>query len=305
MKKLLLSFLIVILSFSCALAESPELAEDYVLSQGFTIADISEYSGKPKCFMQEDSDWQTVGFTTADTSYCVIALKEFDANYNPETLRMLFFDLVQKFDWEVVFYWPDYDTADKIAISYGIESDLDKTKLNLSDKDRFVEMLEKHLFQYQPVNDQISATNAAIETYKDTIYQNFGFERNSVTEFLESQFGLPLTVSEFSPVSVNVCAEYVLANDFAACRTGVENKNMLLYAYPENNGSTTASDSEIQQYFESLKLYLADNTVSIVSDGVLAGADTMSVAIDILTTTDHQRAVYDLITGDCTIIDMD
>lgn len=305
MKKLLLLLLISVLLVPCAFAESPDLAEAYVLSQGFAIADISEYSGKPKCFMQEDSGWQSVSFTTADTSYCVIALKEFDVNYNPETLRRLFFDLVQKFNWDVVFYWPDYDTADKIAVSYGIESDLDKTRLNLSEKYAFIETLEKHLFQYQPVNDQIKATNAAIETYKDTIYQNFGFERNSVTAFLEEQFGLPLTVSEFSPVSVNVCAEYVLANDFAACRTGVENKNMLLYAYPENNGSITASDAEIQQYFESLKLYLADNTVSIVSDGVLAGADTMSVVIDMLTTTDYQRAVYDLITGDCTIIDMD
>lgn len=304
MKKLCALFFVIFLLFNFASAESPELALDYVSSLGFTISDIDEYTGAAKCYMMEDTGWQSVAFTTTDKAYNIIALEELDANFNPAKLRSLFYDLVQKFDWDVVFYWPNYDTSDKIAVSYGITTDLDKTSANYSNKSVFMDALDVHLFSVQPLSDQIAATNSAIEAYKDSIYENFGFKRDSVTAFMEDCFGMPLMASEFSTLSVNVCAEFVFGNDFAACRTGAASKNMLLYTYSTDENFKIAKDDELWSYFSSLKTYIAENKTSVIMDGTAAGADTMLVVIDIITSNGYDRAVYDLITDDCTIKSM-
>lgn len=154
------------------------------------------------------------------------------------------------------------------------------------------------------LDEAIQSSKSTIEAYKDTVYEGFGFQRNSVTAFLEGYLGLPLLYSEFDSLDQRVCAEYLFAPEFAACRTGGSGENMLLYTYATGEVFESATDEEILAYFELLKAYLADNAAAIVLDGVSAGAVDPKVVIDIMTSTGYQRAVYDLITNDCTMIDL-
>lgn len=304
MKQLIAIMLCAILLFSAAFAESPDNAESYVLSMGFVIADVDVYDGVPRCYMLEDADWQSVTFTTETQMFGVIALKEYDANYDPNKLRRLFYDLCEKFDYSIMYYWPEHDTAEKIALSYGITDSLDMTDFNTNDRDFFLKQLDYYLFEKQSYSDVSNSITDIMGPYYDSIYQSLGFDRNTVTAFMETHFGLPRTVSEFTTPGVNVCAQYAFFNDFAACRTGANNPNMLLYPYGQD-APVSISDSEIWGYFGMLKEYLEENGASIVLDGAIENADTLTVIIDIVTSANYDRIVYDIISDEFNFIDLD
>ena len=133
------------------------------------------------------------------------------------------------------------------------------------------------------------------------LYTSLGFEPNSVSKFLDDRFRLPIVTSPYPLLKSKVCAQYWLCNEYAACRTGPVTEDAFLYSYATVSDVTEKTDAELWQCFEELKLYLADNRVSVVSDGATAGAEMMWVVIDISTSTEYYRAVYDLITNDCTL----
>ena len=140
-----------------------------------------------------------------------------------------------------------------------------------------------------------------IQSEVANLYASLSFEPNSVSKFLDDRFRLPIVASSYPLSESKVCAQYWLCNDYAACRTGFGTEDAFLYSYLTTSDVNSKTDAELWAYFGELRKYLAENRASVILDGAAAGADMMWVIIDISTPTEYCRAVYDLITNECTL----
>lgn len=157
------------------------------------------------------------------------------------------------------------------------------------------------LFSAASDDADVQALIDRIQHEVTNLYTSLGFEPNSVSKFFDDRFRLPIVTSPYPLLKSKVCAQYWLCNEYVACRTGSVTEDAFLYSYAAVSDESSKTDAELWQYFEELKQYLAENRASVVLDGAAAGADMMWVVIDILTSTEYYRAVYDLITDECTL----
>ena len=168
MKKLALVLTIMLCVCVVACAESQMAPLDYVLSSGYTIAAEDESPGWPACFMLESPSFQEIIFSDTEKSYAVAAMPMLDINFDPNEMRMLFYELLSLYDWDVSCYNPDCENTDVYAASYGIEEDLDVTELNFMNKTEYLQ----HLVDVMQLDVETQTTENAIQT--DTQYK-FGF----------------------------------------------------------------------------------------------------------------------------------
>lgn len=114
---------------------------DYVISQGYAITEVFESPGWRTCYLQEDSESQTLVFSDETNAYAVMAIPMLDINFDKADIQSLFLGLVRQYEWDVSFYWPHIDVEKQIAISYGITKDVDKTKENYQNQQDYASAL--------------------------------------------------------------------------------------------------------------------------------------------------------------------
>lgn len=130
----------MLLPVSCA-----EAIVEYVETRGFAITEVDESPGWRACHLMEADDAQTLMFSDNENAYYIVSGPLIDLDFDESSLRELLVSLVDEFDWDVSFFWPDYDHENQIAVSYGIKKDLEKTKSNYNSKDEYISALRSWL----------------------------------------------------------------------------------------------------------------------------------------------------------------
>ena len=140
-------FLIIALFVSAipAIAETNYPPYDFLVSKGYTPERIDDSPGRKTINMMGGEGWWGVSFSDDADAWMLMALPEFNPTFKLSEFQQIFVEMVEKFDWDVSFYWPDYDSGSKITASYNIVEDIDQTAANYMDKSEYVSVL-KNLF---------------------------------------------------------------------------------------------------------------------------------------------------------------
>lgn len=138
MLKRLLLLVMLLLSFTCCNAESDFPALDYLRELGYEPEYIDASPGWRTCNLMGGDGWWTLSISDEKDALSLMVLSEFDPMFDSSEIQALFVDLVQKFEWDVSFYWPDYDSGAKIRKSYNIVHDIDDTMDNYYDKSEYI-----------------------------------------------------------------------------------------------------------------------------------------------------------------------
>lgn len=143
--KLLSVLLILILSFSgiSAMAEIGYPPYDYLVSKGYTLERLDDSPGWRTCNLMGGDGWWGLSFSDETDGWMLMALPMFNPTFELSEFEALFVEMVEKFDWDVSFYWPDYDSGSNIALSYNIVKDIDQTDKNYLDKAEYISALKK------------------------------------------------------------------------------------------------------------------------------------------------------------------
>ena len=143
MKKIIACLLVILSLISMgALSES---AHEYVESLGLSFTSTEPDNGEsPHCMLLENDSFQSIGFNEDGILYTLMALPAYQSSFDPMAFYSLFRDLNAKYDWDVSLYWPGYPDG-KIAVSYGIERDLDQTERNFTDRGEYLAALSARL----------------------------------------------------------------------------------------------------------------------------------------------------------------
>lgn len=141
-KKLILTLLCLLLC-TCCFAESDFPAYDYLLELGYTPESIYDSPGWRTCNLMGGDGWWALTVSSDTDSRTIMALPEFDSMFDLSEMQMLFVDLVERFEWDISFYWPDYDSGAKMVKSFNIKKDIDKTSDNYMSKAEYVSALRK------------------------------------------------------------------------------------------------------------------------------------------------------------------
>lgn len=143
MKKIIACLLVILSMISMsALSES---AREYVESLGLSFTSTEPDNGEsPHCMLLENDSFQSIGFNEDGILYTLMALPAYQSSFDPMAFYSLFRDLNAKYDWDVSLYWPGYPDS-KIAVSYGIERDLDQTERNFTDRGEYLAALSARL----------------------------------------------------------------------------------------------------------------------------------------------------------------
>lgn len=259
MKRILALFLWIMLCLSTFPSAAEEITpHDFVTQQGFAIAETFDSPGWRTCYLIETSDTQTLTFSNETTAYCIVGTPLLDQNYDISIIRDLFLDLLNKFEWDVSYYWPDYENEDKIAVSYGITQALDKTKLNCDDFNEYTLWLKLKFITDYPT---LSASSDAISTEDDTatswlICENLTLDGETVSEELS---GMACAVFSIAP-----------GGSFA----GINNE-----PFPYHLFSATLSDAQIMSYFGRMIDYVYANATSIWGDALQRGITNQTILI--------------------------
>lgn len=165
MKKVFTVLLVLIVLFSCfATAESGDSPYDYLVEQGYSPERVDDSPGwRTLQLLENDENW-ILNFSDDVDSWAILVLMDYAPGFDITGFQSLFVTLVQNFDWDVSFYWPDYDSGNKILLSYNIKNDLDKTEKNFTDKAMYFEALcDEFSFAQSDIDDEFSTTQFSPE----------------------------------------------------------------------------------------------------------------------------------------------
>jgi hypothetical protein len=275
-----LSLILLVFSLLMPCARAQDVTpHDYVISKGYTIAEQFESPGWRTCYMLENSESQSLCFSDDANSYCVIELPMLDVNFDPSALRSLFFDLVATYEWDVSYHWPDYGAADKIAVSYGIEKDLDKTLANYASKDEYLPALSSSL--------GLSPSVAS--------FASLGVKENAVTKWFASESLIPDRTFPVEPVDNVPCATYLIAPHTVISQTGSSD-------YVACSLSEDLTDAQVMSMYGRLLDYVRQNASKICAAGLLEGSsgyDVLMVAQ--LANGSEYVGVYNILTEEFSI----
>ena len=141
-KKLILTLLCLLLC-TCCFAESDFPAYDYLISLGYSPTSIADSPGWKTCNLMEDYGCWTLTVSNETDCQSLMVLPEFDSESALVEMQALFVDIVERFEWDISFYWPEHDSGAKIAKSFNIKKDIDKTSDNYMSKADYVSALRK------------------------------------------------------------------------------------------------------------------------------------------------------------------
>lgn len=133
-----------------------------------------------------------------------------------------------------------------------------------------------------------------LKAWMDEKYATFGYERDDVSMFMEVVVGYPTGTFDYAPVASKPCAHYVLTPKFFACRTGIDNDQMLSFSkydsqYDDANNLVSRNahvftDAEIWGTFGKLYRYIIDAESLIFASGFQHGANSTECIIEMITT---------------------
>lgn len=142
--KLLSCLLILVLLFSgvSAMAEIGYPPYDYLVSKGYTLERLDDSPGWKTCNLMGGNGWWSLNFSDEIDGWMLMALPMFNPTFELSEFETLFVEMVEKFDWDISFYWPDYDSGSNMAVSYNIVEDIDHTDENYMDKSEYLKALK-------------------------------------------------------------------------------------------------------------------------------------------------------------------
>ena len=251
-------FLCLVLLLILALAPCTHAQDvtplDYVLSKGFTVAEQFESPGWNTCYLIENDEGQGLSFSDDTYTYSVVALPALDLNFDPSALRSLFFDLAASYEWDVSYYWPEYDTTDKITVSYGIEKDLDLTLANYSSKDEYLPAL-------------CSSLGLPPST---AVFAALGIKKNAITKWFETESLVPDRTMPVDSTEKPPCASYYIAPHAVIVRSGASDH--IGCGLPED-----LSDAQVMSMYGRLLDYVRQNAINIGVAGLVDGSTGCNV----------------------------
>lgn len=118
---------------------------DYLVSKGYQPEYLQESPGWRTCNLMGGDGWWSISFSDEVTSWSIMVLPQYSPGFNFTEFARLFLDLVVMFDWDISFYWPDYDSGSKMAASYKIVNDIANTNENYMEKEPYIEALRVKL----------------------------------------------------------------------------------------------------------------------------------------------------------------
>ena len=141
--KFLSVLLVLILSLLCipATAEIGYPPYDYLVNKGYFLERMDDSPGWRTCNLMGGDGWWGLSFSDETDRWTLMALPIFNPTFDLSEFEKLFVEMVEKFDWDISFYWPDYDSGSNMAISYNIVRDIDRTDENYMDKAGYLNAL--------------------------------------------------------------------------------------------------------------------------------------------------------------------
>ena len=136
---LFLVFVMLCGAFATAEAKTPY---DYLSEKGYTILRVDDSPGWRTCNLMGGNGWYGISFSDDVDGWMIMALTDFDPSFNVEVYEQLFIELIEKYEWDIAFYWPGYEAGEKMVASYNLVEDLDQTSANYTSKDDFIAALK-------------------------------------------------------------------------------------------------------------------------------------------------------------------
>ena len=112
---------------------------DYLISKGYTLERLDDSPGWKTCNLMGGNGWWSLNFSDETDGWMLMALPMFNPTFELSEFETLFVEMVEKFDWDISFYWPDYDSGSNMAVSYNIVEDIDQTNENYMDKAEYLQ----------------------------------------------------------------------------------------------------------------------------------------------------------------------
>lgn len=135
-------FFVLLLSLQCCHAESSSSVLEYLRELGYTPEYLDVSPGWRTCYLMGGDDWWSLAFSDEADSMFLSFYPSLYPRFDPSEVQSLFLDLVQRFDWDVSFYWPEHDTEQKIKISYNLTADAENSQSNHYSKAEYISALE-------------------------------------------------------------------------------------------------------------------------------------------------------------------
>lgn len=149
MKFLALCLVLVMLCWPFAVAEATT-PYDYLSEKGYTILRIDDSPGWKTCNLMGGNGWYGLSFSDDVDGWMIMSLTDFDPSFNVKEYEQLFIDLIEKYEWDIAFYWPGYEAGEKMVASYNLTEDLDQTSANYTTKESFVAALRESFKMAEP-----------------------------------------------------------------------------------------------------------------------------------------------------------
>lgn len=264
LKKIALVLLCLALLPSC-LAESDFPAYDYLLELGYEPISIAESPGWRTCNLMGGDGWWTLSVSSDTDSRSLMVLPEFDTMFDLSKMQALFVDLVNRFEWDVSFYWPDYDSGAKMQVSYNIVNDIDNTLDNYMDKEKYIAALKK---QFGIVENGGSFTEVGMDSEPQIIEDSSSYTNinDQYSEYARNPDVHKYELIEFSGEVIQV----IEGEDFSQYRVAVKGDSDMVffvdYTRPEGEARILEDDMV---------------TVRGVSGGVITYESTMGGQITV------------------------
>lgn len=208
MRRILALFLLLIFLSSAAAFSEPLTPYDYIVAKGFTITESWDNPGSLRCYLMETATTQTLTFSDGAKAHSIVFLRDHGTGYDISNIRILFCDLIDRFAWDLSYYWPDYDNDKQIEISFGITKDVDRTKNNFSSQEEYLaELRSLLLIENTPVvdhSDTLSWISLVSKTMNSSGVMAAQYARNA---------GFDVTIGEVHP---NEAAIFLIEYDSAS-----------------------------------------------------------------------------------------
>ena len=151
--------LVVFISCFSASADTTYPPFNYLFSKGYRIERLRDSPGWKTCNLICDDEWCSLNFSDNINAWSIMIAPTSSPSFKFSDFFESFIEMVDMFDWDISFYWPDYDAVSKMALSYNIVNDIENTNANYTDKAEYVEALRN---QFKLISEPVPNSDPAL-----------------------------------------------------------------------------------------------------------------------------------------------